>query len=136
MQTHIRQPWGKGLWKDVLKRIANPNRQVPSIVLTPRVILKQELPTRTTEPFSTVITEEHAAEIATGMAISEHIQQQISLNYFFVEPEMGLLINRFGDKQANTIVVMKVNNIDKIIADYNPVKWTSCRKATICKIGY
>ncbi|RIB24382.1 hypothetical protein C2G38_2031926 [Gigaspora rosea] len=45
---------GRDLWKDIMKRITNPNREISSIILPPRM-----------EPFSAVINEEHAAEIAS-----------------------------------------------------------------------
>ncbi|RIB07233.1 hypothetical protein C2G38_2046163 [Gigaspora rosea] len=54
----------KTLWKDLVKRHMTSNRPISSVVLSPRVILTHELPHRSTELFSNVINEEHAAEIA------------------------------------------------------------------------
>src|SRR6185369_2369723 len=58
----------KQLWDDLKKYLIAPNQQVLSTILPPRKILVQELPTRTTEltnPFSTIITYEHVAEISS-----------------------------------------------------------------------
>ncbi|RIB18326.1 hypothetical protein C2G38_1357573 [Gigaspora rosea] len=53
------------LWKDLNKSILSSDHKVTSIILPPRIISKSELPPRSNEPFSTVINEEHAAEIAS-----------------------------------------------------------------------
>ncbi|RIB05700.1 hypothetical protein C2G38_574136 [Gigaspora rosea] len=55
----------KQLWKDLTKSHFSSKHKVISTILPPRIILKTELPTRSTELFSTVINEEHAAEIAS-----------------------------------------------------------------------
>ncbi|RIB22472.1 hypothetical protein C2G38_2033547 [Gigaspora rosea] len=52
----------KNLWKDIMKRIVDPNQPLSSIILPPRIILT---PMRFAEPFSTIMNEEHAAEIAS-----------------------------------------------------------------------
>ncbi|CAG8760929.1 4588_t:CDS:1, partial [Ambispora leptoticha] len=98
--------------------------------LPSRIILTSKLPTRTTAPFSTVITEEHAAEIATWVDKRAETYSTANNPYEF---KLLLRGSRDGftketfwkicDKQANTIVVMKVKNTDEILGGYNPIKW-------------
>ncbi|RIB24384.1 hypothetical protein C2G38_2139271 [Gigaspora rosea] len=120
----------KDLWKDIMKRITNPNREISSKILPPRITLKPTLPTRAMEPFSTVINEEYAAEIASWI--------DKKANPYSIEDnpyEFKLLLRgtrddftattlwKLCDKQENTIVVMKVKDTDEILGGYNPIKW-------------
>ncbi|RIB22486.1 hypothetical protein C2G38_2075546, partial [Gigaspora rosea] len=98
-----------------MKRIADPNRPISSIILPPRFILPPILPMRLTEPFSTIINEEHAAEIASW--IDEKITTYSTRNNPY---EFRLLIrgSRDGftadifwnlcDKKENVILIIKV----------------------------
>ncbi|RIB24388.1 hypothetical protein C2G38_2031931 [Gigaspora rosea] len=125
----------RDLWKDIMKRITNPNREISSKILPPRIILKPTLPTRAMESFSTVINEEHAAEIASWID-KKAIPYSIKDNPY----EFKLLLRgtrdgfnvatfwKLCDKQENTIVVMKVNNTDEILGGYNPTQWDKSKK--------
>ncbi|RIB24387.1 hypothetical protein C2G38_2284120 [Gigaspora rosea] len=125
----------RDLWKDIMKRITNPNREISSKILPPRIILKPKLPTRAMESFSTVINEEHAAEIASWI--------DKKANPYSIEDnpyEFKLLLRgtrdgftpdtfwKLCDKQENTIVVVKVNNTDEILGGYNPTQWDKSKK--------
>ncbi|RHZ88269.1 hypothetical protein Glove_24g50 [Diversispora epigaea] len=58
----------KQLWEDLNQYFMDPDQPVESIILSPRTILVQELPARTTEqekPLSTIISYEHVAEISS-----------------------------------------------------------------------
>ncbi|RHZ81694.1 hypothetical protein Glove_117g45 [Diversispora epigaea] len=56
----------KQLWKDIDQHFLSPERPIKSIILPARFVSIEELPPRTKEPkehFSTIISEDHAAEI-------------------------------------------------------------------------
>ncbi|RIB05062.1 hypothetical protein C2G38_2047912 [Gigaspora rosea] len=111
----------KTLWNDILKRLANSDKQISSIILPPRKILIQTLPTRTTGIFSKVISETHAAEIASWIDKKSYIYFTINNPY-----EFNLILRGSRDgfapeafwnlcnNQKNTVVVIKVKNTDEI----------------------
>ncbi|RIB22796.1 hypothetical protein C2G38_945987 [Gigaspora rosea] len=118
------------LWKDILKRLNTSSQTISSKILPPRIILTQNLPSRSTESFSTVINEEHAAEIASW------IDKKVGAYSVRNNPyEFKLLVrgSRDGftakpfwnlcDKQTNVVVVMKVKGTNEILGGYNPVGW-------------
>ncbi|RIB26415.1 hypothetical protein C2G38_2163505 [Gigaspora rosea] len=55
----------KNLWNDIVKKFIVQSRPVSSKILPPRIISTSTLPIRVTEPFSMVINDKHAAEIAS-----------------------------------------------------------------------
>ncbi|RHZ72482.1 hypothetical protein Glove_242g35 [Diversispora epigaea] len=55
----------KQLWKDIIQHFMSPNQPKKSIILPARTILIPELPARSKEPFSTIISDDHAAEISS-----------------------------------------------------------------------
>src|SRR6185436_9104129 len=55
----------KQLWKDLFQHFLSPNRPKKSVVLPARSVLIPELPARSKEPFSTIISDDHAAEISS-----------------------------------------------------------------------
>ncbi|RIB12030.1 hypothetical protein C2G38_2201794 [Gigaspora rosea] len=95
----------KNLWKDITDKLISPNRQVSSIILPPRIISTPKLPNRNTEPFSAVINESHAAEIASWDG--------------FTADSFWKLCN----KQKHLVVVIKVKGTDEILGGYNYVGW-------------
>ncbi|RIB22076.1 hypothetical protein C2G38_1031715 [Gigaspora rosea] len=107
----------RNLWKDIMKRITNPNREISSIILPPRM-----------EPFSAVINEEHAAEIASWIDKKYSIKNNpYSFKLLLRGTRDDFTAATFWklcDKQENTIVVvMKVKGTDEILGGYNPMKW-------------
>ncbi|RIB12137.1 hypothetical protein C2G38_2201513 [Gigaspora rosea] len=120
----------KNLWDDVLKRFITPNRKISSIILPPRVILTPKLPSRVTEPFSTVINEMHAAEIASWVDKKAEAYSVTNNPYEF---KLLLRGSRDGftnesfwnlcDQQTNTVLIIKVNGTDEILGGYNPTYW-------------
>ncbi|RIB09216.1 hypothetical protein C2G38_2146673 [Gigaspora rosea] len=118
------------LWDDIMKRLLLPNNPISSLILPPRVVLTQTLPPRTTEPFSTIINEAHAAEITSW--IDEKADEYTTTNNPY---EFKLLLRgtRDGftpasfwnlcDKQTNLVVVAKIKGTDEILGGYNPVGW-------------
>ncbi|RIB04936.1 hypothetical protein C2G38_640678 [Gigaspora rosea] len=120
----------KALWKDVKMRLISPNKPVSSKILPSRTILTKKLPTRITEPFSTVINEVHAAEIASW--IDKRADKYSTENNPY---EFKLLLRGSRDsftsvafwklcnKKTNVIVVMKVKGTDEILGGYNPIGW-------------
>ncbi|RIB08444.1 hypothetical protein C2G38_349086 [Gigaspora rosea] len=117
-------------WKDVKMRLISPNKSISSKILPPRTILTQKLPTRITVPFSKVINEVHAAEIATWIDKREDKYSAENNPYEF---KLLLRGSRDGftndtfwnlcNKQTNVIVVMKVKCTDEILGGYNPIGW-------------
>ncbi|RHZ87576.1 hypothetical protein Glove_33g200 [Diversispora epigaea] len=55
---------GKQLWEDIKQHLTVSDRPIKSIILPARLVFVTELLPRTTEPFSTIISENHAAEIS------------------------------------------------------------------------
>ncbi|RIB22477.1 hypothetical protein C2G38_2033554 [Gigaspora rosea] len=120
----------KNLWKDIMERIVDPNRPISSIVLSPRVILTLILPMRLTEPFSTIINEEHAVEIASWV---DEITTTYSTKNNPYEFKLllrgsrdGFIVGTFWnlcDKKENAILIIKVKDTDEIPGGYNPIGW-------------
>ncbi|RIB24778.1 hypothetical protein C2G38_610332 [Gigaspora rosea] len=119
----------ENLWEDLMQRFLTPNRPVSSTIL-PLRISSPVLPPRTTGPFSTVISETHAAEIASWVDKKTETYSIINNPY-----EFKLLIRgtrdgftpesfwKLCDKQTNTVVVMKIKGTDEIFGGYNPIEW-------------
>ncbi|RHZ70812.1 hypothetical protein Glove_266g25 [Diversispora epigaea] len=123
----------KQLWKDINQHLLVPERPVKSIVLPPRSVLVTELPTRAEEPresFSTIISEEHAAEISTWIDRKTTVYTLTNIPYKF---ELILRGTRDGfapqtfwnicHGHAYTVVLVKVKGTDEIIGGYNPLAW-------------
>ncbi|RIB22793.1 hypothetical protein C2G38_945948 [Gigaspora rosea] len=120
----------ENLWKDILKRLSTSSQTISSKTLPPRVILTQNLPSRLTESFSTVINEEHAAEIASWIDKKEDAYSVRNNPYEFKllvrGSRDGFTAESFWnlcDKQTNVMVVMKVKGTNEILGGYNPVGW-------------
>ncbi|RIB26225.1 hypothetical protein C2G38_2138405 [Gigaspora rosea] len=117
----------KKLWKDIMKKYM-ANEPISSTALPPRIILNPTLPTRIVEPFSTVINEAHAAEIASWIDKKNCTYLAKNNPYEF---KLLLRGSRDGftaasfwnlcDTQTNLVVVIKVNGTDEILGGYNPV---------------
>ncbi|RIB21819.1 hypothetical protein C2G38_2140479 [Gigaspora rosea] len=114
------------LWDDIMKRLISPSKPISSVILPPRVVLTQTLPSRMIEPFSTIINEAHAAEITSW--IDKKADTYSATNYPY---EFKLLLRgtRDGftpasfwnlcDKQTNIIVVATLTKflVDIILLD-------------------
>ncbi|RHZ87550.1 hypothetical protein Glove_33g16 [Diversispora epigaea] len=55
----------KQLWEDINQHLVAPDRPIKSNILPARSVLVTELPPRTTDHFSNIISEDHAAEISS-----------------------------------------------------------------------
>ncbi|RIB17215.1 hypothetical protein C2G38_1450578 [Gigaspora rosea] len=120
----------KNLWKDLVKKHMAPNKPISSVILPPRMILKTELPHRSTEPFSKVINEAHAAEISSWIDRNTDLYSILNIPYEF---KLLLRGSRDGftsesfwnlcDKQENLVIVIKVKDTDEILGGYNPIGW-------------
>ncbi|RHZ75080.1 hypothetical protein Glove_217g276 [Diversispora epigaea] len=118
------------LWNDLKLHLILPEQMIESIILPPRLVLTQELPERSNEPFSTIINKEHAAKI------SSWIDKQTT-NYSLINDpyEFQLILRGSNDRfapskfwnichgHANTIVVTKVKETNEIIGGFNPLSW-------------
>ncbi|RHZ73543.1 hypothetical protein Glove_230g54 [Diversispora epigaea] len=125
----------KQLWNDLKKHLILPFRPIKSTILPPRLVLKQELPARVVESFSTIINEEHAS------MISSWIDEQTTSYSLKNNPYKFQLILRGSkdgfaprtfwdicDGHSNTIVITKVNGTDEIIGGFNPLAWDKTKE--------
>ncbi|RHZ89522.1 hypothetical protein Glove_13g172 [Diversispora epigaea] len=124
----------KQLWKDITHHLSTPKQQqIKSIILPARSTLVIELPPRTEgpkDPFSTIISEEHAAEISSWIDRKTINYSTTNIPYKF---ELILSGTRDGNApqtfwnichgHAKTVVVAKVKGTDEIIGGYNPFAW-------------
>ncbi|RHZ70431.1 hypothetical protein Glove_271g13 [Diversispora epigaea] len=122
----------KQLWEDLNQYFWAPDEPMKSVILPPRSILVQELPTRTTEQakFSTIITYEHVAEISSWINRKSSTYSLTNTPYEFQLILRGS-INGFNPQtfwdtcngQASTVVIMKVKGTEEILGGYNPLAW-------------
>ncbi|RHZ75126.1 hypothetical protein Glove_217g33 [Diversispora epigaea] len=120
----------KQIWNDLKQHFILPDHPVESIILPPRLVLKQELPERVNEAFSVIINEEHASMISSWI---DNQQTSYSLTNNPYEFQLILRGSKDGfaprtfwdicDGHANTIVVTKVEGTDEIIGGFNPLAW-------------
>ncbi|RHZ76580.1 hypothetical protein Glove_196g59 [Diversispora epigaea] len=121
------------LWDDLTQYFIAPNQPIESIILPPRTILVQELPIRTTEltnPFSTIITYEHVAEISSWIDRKSSTYSLTSIPYEFQlilrGSINGFVPQTFWDTchgHASTVVITKVKGTDEILGGFNPLAW-------------
>ncbi|RHZ76574.1 hypothetical protein Glove_196g25 [Diversispora epigaea] len=123
----------KQLWEDLTQYFIDSDQPVESTILPPRTISIQELPIRTTEPtnpFSTIITYEHVAEISSWIDHKSNTYSLTNTPYEFQVIFRGS-INGFEPRKfwdtchnhASTVVIMKVKETDEILGGYNPLIW-------------
>ncbi|RHZ89530.1 hypothetical protein Glove_13g140 [Diversispora epigaea] len=120
----------KQLWLDINQHLVAPDRPVISTILPARSILLKELPPRTEEPFSTIISEEHVAEISSWIDRKTTTYSMANIPYRF-----EIILSGFKDGFApqtfwnichgntKTVVVIKVKGTDEILGGYNPLAW-------------
>ncbi|RHZ76237.1 hypothetical protein Glove_199g12 [Diversispora epigaea] len=128
----------KQLWEDLNQYFWAPDEPVKSVILPPRSILVQELPTRTTEPakpLSTIITYEHVTEISSWIDRKSNTYSLTNIPYEFQLILRGS-INGFAPQtfwdicngQSGTVVIIKVKGTDEILGGYNPLAWDITNK--------
>ncbi|RHZ82240.1 hypothetical protein Glove_110g123 [Diversispora epigaea] len=127
----------KKLMADILKYSMTSNKAITSTILPPRKIFTSQLPNRenTFQMTSSIITKEHAAEIASWIDKKE-VTYDINNNPY----EFNLIIrgsrDGFGsdifwklcNQKTNVVVVAKIKDTedtDEIIGGYNPIGWNS-----------
>ncbi|RHZ48347.1 hypothetical protein Glove_552g12 [Diversispora epigaea] len=128
------------LWDDIIQHSMSQNKSVTSIVLPARIISNPELPSRTTsipelpsrvnESFSTIIKQEHVAELSSWVDRESTIYSLTNIPYEF---QLILRGSRDGfhpktfwemcHGHAGTIVIAKVAGTDEIVGGYNPLAW-------------
>ncbi|RHZ82384.1 hypothetical protein Glove_109g17 [Diversispora epigaea] len=74
---------GMQLWDDLYQQRLFPNQSVKSLVLPARIISNPELPQRANELISTIISEEHVAEISTWIDRKSTIYSLTNVPYKF-----------------------------------------------------
>ncbi|RHZ75167.1 hypothetical protein Glove_217g57 [Diversispora epigaea] len=128
----------KQLWNDLKQHLILPNQSVESIILPPRLILKQELPARVIESFSTIINEEHAAMISSWINNQPTNYSSLNNPYEFQlilrGSKDGFSPRKFWDicdGHANTIVVTKVKGTNEIIGGFNPLAWDKTKSGWV-----
>ncbi|RHZ87600.1 hypothetical protein Glove_33g188 [Diversispora epigaea] len=115
----------KQLWEDLNQHLAAPDRPIKSIILPARSVLVTDLP-----PFSTIISEDHAAEISSWIDCKTDTYPTTNIPYKFElilrGTKDGFAPQTFWNichGHARTIVVAKVKGTDEIIGGYNPLTW-------------
>ncbi|RHZ72456.1 hypothetical protein Glove_242g112 [Diversispora epigaea] len=120
----------KQLWEDINQHLLDPDRPVRSIILPARTTLVIELPPRIKEPFSTIISEEHASEISSWIDLKTTKYSSKNNPYEFQlilqGTRDGFAPQTFWNMcygHAGTVVIVKVKGTDEIIGGYNPLAW-------------
>ncbi|RHZ59333.1 hypothetical protein Glove_364g35 [Diversispora epigaea] len=113
--------------------MVDPDRPVKSVILSARSVIVTELPPRANEPkipFSTIISEEHAAEISTWIDHKTTPYTSTNIPYEFElilrGSRDGFAPQTFWDMcygHASTVVFMKVKGTNEILGGYNPLMW-------------
>ncbi|RHZ65299.1 hypothetical protein Glove_318g60 [Diversispora epigaea] len=121
------------LWEDINQHLLAPERPVKSIILPARIVLVTDLPPRTNEPkehFSTIISEDHAAEISTWIDRKTTNYPTTNIPYKFElilrGTRDGFAPQTFWDicqGHAGTVVLVKIKGTDEIVGGYNPLAW-------------
>ncbi|RHZ89895.1 hypothetical protein Glove_9g181 [Diversispora epigaea] len=124
----------KQLWEDLMQQFISSDRPIKSVILPARSVLIPELPTRVKEPFSTIISDEHAAEISSW--IDRKTTAYPSTNYSY---EFQLILRGSKDGfspptfwnmchgHTGTVVIIKVKGTDEILGGYNPLMWDNTK---------
>ncbi|RHZ65281.1 hypothetical protein Glove_318g26 [Diversispora epigaea] len=127
----------KQLWEDIIQHLLSPKRLLKPIILPARSLLVTE----PKEHFSTIISEDHAAEISTW--IDRKIINYLTTNnpYKFElilrGTRDGFTPQKFWDNghgHAGTVVVMKVKGNDEILGGYNPLAWSKNGNSILSRV--
>ncbi|RHZ82470.1 hypothetical protein Glove_109g20 [Diversispora epigaea] len=125
---------GMQLWDDLYQQRLFPNQPVKSLVLPARIISNPELPQRVNELISTIISEEHVAEISTWIDRKSTIYSLTNVPY-----KLQLILRGSKDGfqpktfwnmcngHAGTVVIAKVAGTDEILGGYNPLAWDNSK---------
>ncbi|RHZ70613.1 hypothetical protein Glove_269g31 [Diversispora epigaea] len=128
--------FNKQLLDDLLQHLIIPNEPVKSTILPARMTLILELPSRTQEKFSNIITNEHAAEISSWIDRKDTITYP--LNKIPYEFQLILQGSRDGfdpkifwnmcHGYSNTVTILKISDTDEILGGFNPLEWDKTNK--------
>ncbi|RHZ84342.1 hypothetical protein Glove_83g118 [Diversispora epigaea] len=122
---------GIQLWDDLFQHRIFPNQPVKSLVLPARIISNPEL-------ISTIINDEHVAEISTWIDRKSTIYSLANVPY-----KLQLILRGSKDGfqpktfwnmcngHAGTIVITKVAGTDEILGGYNPLVWDNTKTSNI-----
>ncbi|RHZ72451.1 hypothetical protein Glove_242g115 [Diversispora epigaea] len=120
----------KQLWKDLMQHFMSPDQPIKSIILPARTVLVPELPARSKEPFSTIISDEHVAEISSWIDRKNTTYPSTNYPYEFQlilrGSKDGFAPETFWDichGHASTVIIIKIKGTDEIIGGYNPLMW-------------
>ncbi|RHZ89673.1 hypothetical protein Glove_13g291 [Diversispora epigaea] len=126
---------GKQLWNDLKQHLILPDRPIKSTILPPRLVLKQELPARAIELFSTIINEEHASMIVSWIdnrpTSYSSRDNPYEFQLIFRGSKDGFAPRNFWnicDGHSNTIVVTKVKGTNEILGGFNPLAWDKTKE--------
>ncbi|RHZ66048.1 hypothetical protein Glove_309g24 [Diversispora epigaea] len=118
--TPYKEILDKQLWEDIEQHVFVPDRPVKSIIL----------PARSKGLFSTIISEDHVAEISSWIDRETTTYPTKDIPYKFElilsGTRDGLTPQTFWNtchNHARTVIVAKVKGTDEIIGGYNPLTW-------------
>ncbi|RHZ66633.1 hypothetical protein Glove_306g66 [Diversispora epigaea] len=128
----------KQLWEDLFQHFLSPNQPKKSVVLPARTILISELPNRLKEPFSTIISDDHAAEISSWIDRKNTTYPSTNYPYEFQlilrGSKDGFALQTFLNVchgYAGTVVIIKVKGTDEILGGYNPLIWDNSNTSIV-----
>ncbi|CAG8458019.1 948_t:CDS:2 [Acaulospora colombiana] len=120
--------------EDNVKTLIEPHISFQIFDIILKIVTTPKLPNRIVvkEPFSTIITDEHAAEITSWIdrkgTASAYSPRSIPYNFQLIlrGSRDGFHPQTFWNmchSHANTVVVLKVAGTDEILGGYNPLAW-------------
>ncbi|RHZ73572.1 hypothetical protein Glove_230g23 [Diversispora epigaea] len=123
------------IWNDLKQHLILPDQPIKSIILPPRLVLKQELLEGVNELFSTIINEEHASMISSWID-NRRTSYSLRNNPYKFQLILRGSLDGFSprtfwdicDGHANTIVVTKVKGTNEIIGGFNPLAWDKTKE--------
>ncbi|RHZ59934.1 hypothetical protein Glove_360g60 [Diversispora epigaea] len=119
----------KQIWKDLMQHNLDPSQPI-RFNLPARSIPVPELPVRIRKPFSTIISDEHVAEISSWIDRKTINYSSENCPYefksIFQASRDGFDVQTIWNMchgYSNTVIIIKVADTDKILGGYNPLMW-------------
>ncbi|RHZ76200.1 hypothetical protein Glove_202g15 [Diversispora epigaea] len=118
---------GTQLWDDLNQQLIFSNQPVKSLVLPARIISNSELPQRVNEQISTIINEEHVAEISSWIDRKSTIYSLTNVPY---KLQLILRGSKVGLNQKNFGICL-MDMLARLwllkFGDYNPLAWDNSK---------
>ncbi|CAG8506729.1 15802_t:CDS:2 [Acaulospora colombiana] len=113
------------LWNDLIQHRLLPDKPVRSIILPARLAYASE--PRTSEPFSTILNDEHLAEISSWIERKSRTSPAMDMFQLILRGSRDGFDPKIFWKNchgcSNTVTVLKVKGTEEILGGYNPLVW-------------